>query len=56
MNIQAYGLTFKASVVGLKDLNEYQLGDLHRSFIDFIKAKGLEFNFLVDGVSVETDK
>ena len=54
MKIQMYDIILSARIAKFKELNEYEQGDILRSFVDFMKEKGLQFDFLVANNAMET--
>lgn len=54
MKIQMYDIILSARIARFEELNEYQRADILRSFVDFMKQKGLEFDFLVANNTIET--
>lgn len=54
MKIDMYDIVLSARIARFGELNEYQKNEILRSFVDFMKQKGLELNFLVATNSMET--
>ena len=54
MNISTYKLTFAVDIATFGDLSSYEQGSLVREFNDFMRARGVEHNFLASGVQLLT--
>lgn len=52
--IYEYKITFSSKVVRLKELNEFNRGEMLRGFVDFMKEQGLKNDFLVGETQILT--
>ena len=50
--IKTYDITFKVRVATFKDLTDYDQGNLLRGFVEFMKNRGVEQEFLVSGTEI----
>ena len=50
--IYEYKITFSSKVVRLKELNEFNRGEMLRGFVDFMKEQGLKNDFLVEETQI----
>lgn len=54
MKIQMYDIILSARIARFKELNEHEQATILRGFIEFMKYKGSEFDFLVANNTMET--
>ena len=50
--IKTYDVIFAVKIATFKELNDHDKGSLLRGFVEFMKSRGIEQDFLVSGTEI----